>query len=164
MKNKHRKAGQARGYLDTLVIRGEELASFLSRRNKPAQVSLERIMNLVEKAQNYQHTRIKNGKPYVEKSPSHVEKQERQREKCIARLWECYNQVLETEVMHPTKKGKDETWNGAKQVNGTWTSEPIYYYGDHFEYVLGDELHGYKAQGRTKVKNLDSYENKEDAE
>ena len=164
MKNKHRKAGQARGYLDTLVIRGEELASFLSRRNKPAQVSLDRIMNLVEKAQKYQHTRIKNGKPYVEKSPSHVEKQERQREKCIARLWECYNQVLETEVMHPTKKGKDETWNGAKQVNGTWTSEPIYYYGDHFEYVLGDELHGYKAQGRTKVKNLDSYETEEDAE
>mgnify|MGYP007047664744 FL=1 len=164
MKNKHRKAGQARGYLDSLVVRGEELASFLSRRNKPAQVSLDRIMNLVEKAQNYQHTRIKNGKQYIEKSPSHVEKQERQREKCIARLWECYNQVLETEVMHPTKKGKDETWNGAKQVNGTWTSEPIYYYGDHFENVLGDELHGYKAQGRTKVKNLDSYENKEDSE
>ena len=164
MKNKHRKAGQARGYLDTLVIRGEELSSFLSRRNKPAQVSLERIMNLVEKAQKYQHTRIKNGKPYVEKSPSHVEKQERQREKCIARLWECYNQVLETEVMHPTKKGKDETWNGAKRVGKGWVSEPIYYYGDHFEYVLGDELHGYKAQGRTKVKNLDSYENKEDAE
>ena len=66
--------------------------------------------------------------------------------------------------MHPTKKGKDETWNGAKEVNGTWTSEPIYYYGDHFEYVVGDELHGYKAQGRTKVKNLDSYENKEENE
>jgi len=162
MKNRHRKARQSRGYLDTLALRGEHLASYLTRRNKPAQVSLERIMNFVEKAQNYQHTRIKNGKSYVEKSPSHVEKQERQREKCIARLWECYNQVLETEVMHPTKKGKDETWNGAKEVNGTWTSEPIYYYGDHLEYVLGDELHGYTAQGRTKVKNLDSYENKED--
>ena len=155
MKNKHRKAGEARGYLDSLVIRGEELASFLSRRNKPAQVSLDRIMNLVEKAQNYQHTRIKNGKPYVEKSPSHVEKQERQREKCIARLWECYNQVLETEVMHPTKKGKDETWNGAKQdpVTKKYVSEPIYYYGDHFEYVMGDELHGYKAQGRTPIRD-----------
>ena len=65
MKNNHRKAGQARGYLDYLVVRGEQLASYLTRRNKPAQVSLERIMNLVEKAQNYQHTRIKNGKPYV---------------------------------------------------------------------------------------------------
>mgnify|MGYP001006258722 CR=1 FL=1 len=32
MKNKHRKAGEARGYLDSLVIRGEELASFLSTR------------------------------------------------------------------------------------------------------------------------------------
>jgi hypothetical protein len=29
---------------------------------------------------------------------------------------------------------------------------------------MGDELHGYKAQGRTKVKNLDSYENKEENE
>jgi len=164
MKHKHRKAGQARGYLDSLVVRGEEMASFLSRRNKPAQVSLDRIMNLVEKAQNYQHTITKNGKKYPSNSASQVERQERQREKCIARLWECYNQVLETEVMHPTKKGKDETWNGAKRVGKGWVSEPIYYYGDHFEHVLGDELHGYKAQGRTKVKNLDSYENKEDAE
>ena len=49
MKHKHRKAGQARGYLDSLVVRGEQLASYLTRRNKPAQVSLERIMNLVER-------------------------------------------------------------------------------------------------------------------
>ena len=164
MKNKHRKAGEARGYLDSLVIRGEELASFLSRRNKPAQVSLDRIMNLVEKAQNYQHTRMKNGKPYVEKSPSHIEKQERQREKCIARLWECYNQVLESEVMHKSKKGKDETWNNAKRVGTSWVSEPLYFYGDQFDYVVGDETYGMKAQGRTPVSssNYDGEESEND--
>ena len=164
MKNKHRKAGQARGYLDSLVVRGEQLASYLTRRNKPAQVSLERIMNLVEKAQNYQHTRMKNGKPYVEKSPSHIEKQERQREKCIARLWECYNQVLESEVMHKSKKGKDETWNNAKRVGTSWVSEPLYFYGDQFDYVVGDETYGMKAQGRTPVSssNYDGEESEND--
>ncbi len=62
MKNKHRKAGKARGYLDSLIIRGEHMASYLTRRNSPAQVTLDRIMNLVEKAQKYQHTITKNGK------------------------------------------------------------------------------------------------------
>ena len=39
MKNKHRKAGKARGYLDSLIIRGEHMASYLTRRNSPAQVT-----------------------------------------------------------------------------------------------------------------------------
>ena len=69
MKNKHRKAGEARGYLDSLVIRGEELASFLSRRSKPPQVTLERIMRLVEMAQNYEHT-MKNSIGVVVKGDS----------------------------------------------------------------------------------------------
>ena len=151
MKHKHRKAGKARGYLDSLIIRGEHMASYLTRRNSPAQVTLDRIMNLVEKAQNYKHTIVKNGKQYSHTSPSRVEGQEKQREKCIARLWECYNQVLESEVMHKSKKGKDETWNNAKREGTSWVSEPLYFYGDQFDYVVGDETYGMKAQGRTPV-------------
>ena len=57
--------------------------------------------------------------------------------------------------MHKNAKGKDESWNGAKQdiVTKKYISEPIYYYGDHFEYVMGDELHGNKAQGRTPIRD-----------
>jgi hypothetical protein len=164
MKNKHRKAGKARGYLDSLIIRGEHMASYLTRRNSPAQVTLDRIMNLVEKAQNYKHTIVKNGKQYSHTSPSRVEGQEKQREKCIARLWECYNQVLESEVMHKSKKGKDETWNNAKRVGTSWVSEPLYFYGDQFDYEVGDETYGMKAQGRTPVSssNYDGEESEND--
>ena len=58
MKTKHRKAPNARGYLDNLVITAEHLSSFLTRRDKPPQVTLERIANLAEKAINYKHTRV----------------------------------------------------------------------------------------------------------
>ena len=36
--------------LDGYAIRAEEYASYLTRRNRPAHVSLERIANLAEKA------------------------------------------------------------------------------------------------------------------
>ena len=154
MKNRHRRAGEAKGYLDSLVIRGEELASFLSRRSKPPQVTLERIMRLVELAQKYQHT-MKNSLGVVVKDTraSREKGRESQRSKCIAKLWECYNVVLESEVMHPSVSGKDETWSGAKKVDGHWKSEPISYYGDQFEHVVGDELYGYTAQGRTPIRD-----------
>ena len=68
MEHKHRKAREAEGgelngskYLDSLVIRGEHLASFLTRRGKPPQVTLNRIMDLVEKAQNFKHTYKNHG-------------------------------------------------------------------------------------------------------
>ena len=62
--------------------------------------------------------------------------------------------VQETEVMHPSRSGEDETWNGAtRDDNGKWNPEPIYYYGDAFEDVVADELHGEKAQGIVNTKN-----------
>ena len=161
-KNKYRKSVNSRGYLDGLIITGEELASYLSRRDKPPKVTLDRLMNLVEKAQNYVHVyKSKNGKEYPVTAPSKVAEQERQREKCIARLWELFREVQEAEIMHASKKGRDESWNNAKKTGGHWVSDPLYFYGDNLEHVLADELHGYKAQGRTKVSNLDSYDNNE---
>tara|TARA_B110000902_G_C14151756_1_gene529807 strand:- start:59 stop:583 length:525 start_codon:yes stop_codon:yes gene_type:complete len=160
--NQYRKSKNSRGFLDALVVTGEELASYLSRRDKPPKVTLDRIMNLVEKAQTYQHVyKSNNGKEYPVTAPSKVAEQERQREKCITRLWELFREVQESEIMHSSKKGKDESWNNAKKTNGHWVSEPLYFYGDHLEHVLADEMHGYKAQGRTKVKSLDSYDGNE---
>ena len=62
--------------------------------------------------------------------------------------------VQEEEIMHPQLQGKDETWNGAQRnSSGKWVAEPTYYYGDHFEYVIGDEFYGNKAQGRTPIRD-----------
>ena len=161
-KNKHRRSKGARGFLDGLVITGGELASYVARKGKPPKVTLDRILNLIEKAQNYKHVyKSKNGKSYPITSPSKIEEQERQREKCIARLWEFFREVQEAEIMHPSKKGKDESWNNAKKTNGKWVSDPVNFYGEHFDYVVEDEMHGYTAQGRTKISNLDSYDGNE---
>ena len=153
MKTKHRKATSANGNLDSYAIAAEHLSSYLTRRGKPPQVTLERIANLAEKAMKYVHTRIKNGKVYERKSPSEVENQESQRNKVLDRIWTAYQIVQEEEIMHPYAQGKDESWNGAKEVNDNWRSEPMYYYGDHFDYVIGDELYGNKAQGRTPIRD-----------
>ena len=153
MKNKHRKATSSNGKLDKYAIAAEHLASYLTRRGKPPQVTLERIANLAEKAMNYVHTRIKNGKVYERKSPSEVANQESQRNKVLDRIWAAYQIVQEEEIMHPYAQGKDESWNGAREVNNNWKSEPTYYYGDHFDYVIGDEFHGNKAQGRTPIRD-----------
>lgn len=151
---KYRKANNARGDLDSYAIRAEEYASFLTRRNRPPHVTLERIANLAEKAIDYQHTIIKNGKEYPHSPPSMKEQQERQRSKVLDRIWEAYRIVQEAEILHPAESGKDESWNNAKQDSETkrWVSDPIYFYGDHFEYVVGDELYGNKAQGKTPVR------------
>ena len=61
MSKKHRKAPSANGKLDAMAVLAEQYASYLTRRNAPPHVSLERIANLAEKAQNYQHTRLVNG-------------------------------------------------------------------------------------------------------
>ena len=143
--NAHRKATSANGYLDSLVIRAEEAASFLSRRNNPPNYTLNRIMDLVEKAQNYERTT-----EWEKRSPNFDSNKER----VIERMWKAYYTVLDKEVMDVNETGKDESRNNAKQdVNGRWVSEPLTYYGDHLEHVLSDELHGNKAKGITAIKN-----------
>tara|TARA_B100000767_G_scaffold30350_1_gene26106 strand:- start:91 stop:594 length:504 start_codon:yes stop_codon:yes gene_type:complete len=154
---KYRQQNKANGYLDSLVIRAEQLASYVIRKNKPPHVTLERIANLADKAINYQHTRVhhRSGKVVSDNRANRQEKQEKQRKKCLARIWDAYLLVQEREIMHKNSKGKDESWNGAKQdpVTKLYVSEPIYYYGDHFEYVMGDELHGNKAKGVTPIRD-----------
>ena len=151
---KYRKATNAKGQLDSYAIRAEEYASFLTRRNRPPQVTLERIANLAEKAIEYQHTYTSRGKVLLDNRPSLSEQQERQRAKVLDRIWEAYRIVQEAEILHPAESGKDESWNNAKQDSETkrWVSDPVYFYGDHFEYVVGDELYGNKAQGKTPVR------------
>ena len=149
--NAHRKSTSANGYLDSLVIRAEEAASFLSRRNNPPNYTLNRIMDLVEKAQKYERTT-----EWEKRSPNFDSNKER----VIERIWKAYYIVLDKEVMHENEAGKDESRNNAKQdVNGRWVSEPLTYYGDHLEHVLADELHGNKAQGITPIRDS-GYDNK----
>ena len=143
--NAHRKSTSANGYLDSLVIRAEEAASFLSRRNNPPNYTLNRIMDLVEKAQKYERTT-----EWEKRSPNF----DSNKEKVIERIWKAYYIVLDKEVMDINEAGKDESRNNAKQdVNGRWVSEPLTYYGDHLEHVLSDELYGNKAKGITAIKN-----------
>ena len=153
--NAHRKATSAHGYLDSLVIRAEEAASFLSRRNNPPNYTLNRIMDLVEKAQQHIPTRVTpSGTVITETRQDKVASNNRQKEKAIERIWKAYYIVLDKEVMDVNETGKDESRNNAKQdVNGRWVSEPLTYYGDHLEHVLSDELHGNKAKGITAIKN-----------
>ena len=150
---KHRKAVNARGYLDGLAITAEQLASYLTRKDKPPHVTLQRIANLAEKAQNYEHTHVINGKEYVDTRPSGLKGREKQREECLKRIWDSYLIVQESEIMHPGRVGEDETWGGAKEINGRWTPEPVTYYGNALEDVLANELHGEKAQGIVNTKN-----------
>ena len=152
--NAHRKATSANGYLDSLVIRAEEAASFLSRRNNPPNYTLNRIMDLVEKAQTSILTRTDGGVTRTDTREDRISKHEAQKEKAIERIWKAYYIVLDKEVMDENEVGKDESRNNAKQdVNGRWVSEPLTYYGDHLEHVLADELHGNKAKGITAIKN-----------
>ena len=90
MKNKHRKAKSANGKLDGYAIRAEEYASYLTRKNRPAHVSLERIANLAEKAQKYVRTRVINGRTYELKTPKELRETESHKEKVLARIWEAY--------------------------------------------------------------------------
>ena len=152
--NAHRKSTSANGYLDSLVIRAEEAASFLSRRNNPPNYTLNRIMDLVEKAQSSVLTRTDDGVTRTDTREDRISKHEAQKEKAIERIWKAYYIVLDKEVMDINEAGKDESRNNAKQdVNGRWVSEPLTYYGDHLEHVLSDELYGNKAKGITAIKN-----------
>ena len=150
---KHRKAANARGELDQMAIRAEEYASYVTRKRRPPQVTLERIANIAEKVINYKHTRVRNGNVTLDTRPSHQEKNKRQKDKCLARVWKAYESVQKTEIMHKDRTG-DESWNNAKENRDTkkWIPEPVYYYGDVLEEVLSDELHGDKKNGITKRK------------
>ena len=164
--NAHRKAPSAHGYLDSLVIRAEEAASFLSRRNNPPNYSLNRIMDLVEKAQKHIPTRVTpSGTVIKETRQEKIERNNRQKERAIERIWKAYSIVLDKEVLDENEAGKDESRNNAKQdVNGRWVSEPLTYYGDHLEHVLADEMHGNTAQGVTAIKNSGYDDNKKSEE
>lgn len=153
--NAHRKATSAHGTLDSLVIRAEEAASFLSRRNNPPNYTLNRIMDLVEQAQKHVPTRVTpSGNVIKETRQQKIESNNRQKEKAIERIWKAYYIVLDNEVLDVNESGKDESRNNAKQdASGRWVSEPLTYYGDHLEHVISDELHGNKAKGITAIKN-----------
>ncbi len=156
---KIRKASSANGGLDALAIMAEQQASFLTRRNKPPHVTLERIANIAERVQNYTHMRYnRHGKAVPDTRPERQKGFESQKEKCLKRVWDAYALVQEREILHPDAQGKDESWNNAKRLDGAknYTPEPVYYYGNHFENVIEDELYGYKAQGRTPIKNNDT--------
>ena len=155
MKTKYRKSTSANGELDNYAIRAEEYASYVTRKKRPPHVTLERIASLAEKAMNYVHT-MKNsiGATVRDTRVSRKEGRESQRNKVLDRIWKAYKIVQEEEIMHPYAQGKDETWNGAQRnSSGKWVAEPTYYYGDHFDYVIGDEFHGNKAQGITPIRD-----------
>jgi hypothetical protein len=153
---KHRKATNARGELDRMAIRAEEYASYVTRKRRPPQVTLERIANIAEKVINYKHTRVRDGNVTLDTRPSHQEKNKRQKAKCLARVWKAYESVQKTEIMHKDRTG-DESWNGAKRKEGSeqWTPDPVSFYGDVLEEVVGDELHGNTKNGITKTKSTE---------
>ncbi len=74
---KHRKAANARGELDQMAIRAEEYASYVTRKRRPPQVTLERIANIAEKVMNYKHIRVRGGNITLDTRPSHQEKNKR---------------------------------------------------------------------------------------
>ena len=154
---KHKKAANARGELDRMAIRAEEYASYLTKRNRPPQVTLERIANIAEKIINYKHTRVRNGNVTLDTRPSEQEKNKRQKDKCLARVWKAYESVQKTEIMHKDRSGQDESWNGAKRKEGSekWTPDPVSFYGNVLEEVVGDELHGNTKNGITKIKSTE---------
>ena len=157
MKNKNRRASSANGVLDGYAIRAEEYSSYITRTRIPPQVALTRIMNLAEKAQQYQYTRVNDsGNVVPENRSARKSGQEAQRQRCLDRIWAAYEVVLNNEVMHPSKSGKDESWNNATRdtETGKWVSDPIIFFdNDTLERVAGDEMYGYKAQGRTPIRN-----------
>ena len=154
---KHRKASNARGELDQMAIRAEEYASYVTRKRRPPQVTLERIANIAEKVINYKHTRVRNGNVTLDTRPSEQEKNKRQRAKCLDRVWKAYELVQKHELMHPQAQGKDESWNNAKENRDTkkWIPDPVSFYGDVLEEVVGDELHGNTKNGITKIKSTE---------
>lgn len=152
---KHRKATNANGELDRMAIRAEEYASYLTKRNRPPQVTLERIANIAEKVMTFKHTKVnRHGNVVVCNRTDQKDGRERQRDRCLARVWKAYESVQKTEVMHEDRSGQDESWNGAKRKGGSekWIPDPVYYYGDVLEEVLSDELHGDKKNGVNKPK------------
>jgi hypothetical protein len=85
----------------------------------------------------------------------------------LDRIWASYQIVQEKEVMHSTRKGQDESWNDAKQdaVTGKWVSSPVRYFDNEtLEQIVGDELYGNTAQGRTPIRSSNYEGNQGDDE
>ena len=155
---KHRKAVNARGELDAMAILAEQYASFLYKRNSPPHSTLKRIANIAEKVINYKHTTInRHGNVVFDNRPDRAAGRDAQKAKCLARVWKAYELVQKHEIMHPQAQGKDESWNGAKRKEGSekWTPDPVSFYGDVLEEVVGDELHGNIKSGITKIKSTE---------
>ena len=154
---KHRKATSAKGELDAMAILAEQYASFLYKRNSPPHSTLNRIANIAEKVINYKHTVInRHGNVVVDNRPDREVGREAQRAKCLARVWKAYESVQKTEIMHKDRTG-DESWNNAKENRDTkkWIPDPVSFYGDVLEEVVGDELHGNTKNGITKTKSTE---------
>ena len=168
MRNKNRRSSSANGELDNYAIRAEEYASYISRSRRPPQVTLERIANLAEKAQNYVYTRVnRHGKTVPDNRPVYQDRRESQRNKCLDRIWASYLIVQEKEVMHASRSGQDESWNDAKRdsVTGKWVSSPVSYFDNEtLEQIVGDELYGNTAQGRTPIRSSNYEGNQGDDE
>ena len=154
---KHRRATAANGELDRMAIRAEEYASYVTRKRRPPQVTLERIANIAEKVMNYKHTKVnRHGNTVVCNRTNQKDARERQRDRCLARVWKAYELVQKHEIMHPQAQGKDESWNNAKEnQENKWISDPVSFYGDVLEDVVGDELHGNTKNGITKYKSTE---------
>ena len=154
---KHRKATSAKGELDAMAILAEQYASFLYKRNSPPHSTLKRIANIAEKVIHYKHTKVnRHGNTVVCNRTNQKGPRERQREICLARVWKAYELVQEHEIMHPQAKGKDESWNNAKEnQENKWIPDPVSFYGDVLEDVVGDELHGNTKNGITKLKSTE---------
>ena len=154
---KYKKAANAKGELDRMAIRAEEYASYLTKRNRPPHVTLERIANIAEKVMTYKHTKVnRHGNTVVCNRTDQKDARERQRDRCLARVWKAYESVQKTEIMHKDRTG-DESWNNAKENRDTkkWIPDPVSFYGDVLEEVVGDELHGNTKNGITKTKSTE---------
>jgi hypothetical protein len=154
---KYKKVASANGELDRMAIRAEEYASYLTKRNRPPHVTLERIANIAEKVMNYKHTKVnRHGNTVVCNRTDQKDARERQRDRCLARVWKAYESVQKTEILHKDRT-EDESWNNAKENRDTkkWIPDPVYYYGDALEEVLSDDLHGDKKNGITKPKSTE---------
>ena len=144
---KTKKSSNANGWFDKKAIRAETLASTLQRRGNPPNWALEKILDLVEEIQGRDVTSGLRG------DKEKIGKALRAQEDAVKRCWDAYYIILNTQVMYPGMDTQDESWNGAKMVNGKFVSEPVSYMPTgQLESFHGALKHGDKAKGRTTPK------------
>ena len=144
---KTKKVSNANGWFDKKALRAERLASTLDRRAKPPHWSLEKILDLVEEIQVRDVTLGMRGDTRA------IAWAKKAQEDAVNRCWDAYYIILNTQVMYPGMDTQDESWNGAKMVNGKFVSEPLTYMPTaQLESFYGALKHGDKAKGRTTPK------------